>query len=217
MSNEHGREETEGNQPQTEESKTGYSVFGNALMCLILALLLFTAPSYFDVSAVVSTIFSGSVGSTVGAVLSVVCYLGAVIFAFYTASFILSAFNEHPELKSYLRHLFGGSADAWESAFGALAFTGIALVIHLAAIVVFGVTGVASILLKVVVYFFGFMGLILGVSALDSLIFKPFLHNLSERPDREALSRRAKTIGVAVGSVIVSLATLLAALNELMN
>jgi hypothetical protein len=77
--------------------------------------------------------------------------------------------------------------------------------------------GVASVLIKAFVYLFGFMGLVLMVSAVDSFAFKPFLRNLSDKPDKKALSRRAKTIGVAVGSIIVSLATLLAALNELIN
>lgn len=217
MSGETSTEEIKNDQAGTEEPKKGYSAFGNALMCLILALFLFTAPSYFSIGGVVDSVLGDSVGSTIGISVSVVCYAGALIFAFYTASFVLSSFDEHPELKPYLRHLFGGSADAWDSAFGALAFTSIALIVHLVAIVVFSVPGIIAVLIQGFVYFFGFMGFVLGVSALDSLTFKPFLYNLSDRPDKKALSRRAKTIVVAVGSIIVSLATFLAALNELLN
>jgi hypothetical protein len=217
MPDEHSSEEVSSGHAATDESKGGYSAFGNALMCLILALFLFAAPSYFSIGTVVGSFLGDSVGSIVGISISAVCYVGALVFAFYTASFVLSAFNEHPELGPYLRHLFGGSADAWDSAFGALAFATIALIVHLVGIVAFGVPGVFAVLIKAFAYFFGFMGFVLGVSALDSLIFKPFLHNLSDPPDKRALSNRAKKIGVAVGSVVVSLATLLAALNELMN
>jgi hypothetical protein len=217
MPDEHSSEDVSSDHAETGESKGGYSAFGNASMCLILALFLFAAPSYFSIGAVVGSFLGDSVGSIVGISLSAVCYVGALVFAFYTASFVLSAFDMHPELGPYLRHLFGGSADAWDSAFGALTFATIALIVHLVGIVAFGVPGVLAVLIKAFVYFFGFMGFVLGVSALDSLIFKPFLHNLSDPPDKRALSIRAKKIGVAVGSVVVSLATLLAALNELMN
>jgi hypothetical protein len=217
MPDEHSNEEASSDHAETDKPKGGYSAFGNALMCLVLALFLLAAPSYFSIGAVVGSFISDSVGSIVGISISVVCYAGALIFAFYTASFLLSAFDEHPELGSYLRHLFGGSADAWDSAFGALTFATIALIVHLVAIVVFDVPGIFAVLIKIFVYFFGFMGFVLGVSALDSLIFKPFLYNLSDPPDKKALSNRAKKIGVAVGSIIVSLATLLAALSELMK
>lgn len=206
------------NQKQTEESEDRYTPFGYALMCLTLSLFLFAFPSYFSLGPIIGSVFGESVGSTAGTVISVACYSGGVIFAFFTASFLSSAFDKHPELKTYLRDLFGGSADAWESALGGVVFVGIALVVHLAAFVVFDLSGFTSVVIKAFVYLFGFMGLVLMTSALDSFIFKPFLRNLSEhRPDKEALSRRAKKVGVAVGSVIVSLATLIAALNELMN
>ena len=217
MPGEHEREQVKSDQAQTEESDDRYTAFGYALFCLVLALFLFAAPSYFSIGSVVGSMFGKSVGSMVGTVTSIICYIAAVIFAFYTASFTLSAFDKHPELKPYLRHLFGGSADAWDSAFGALTFVGIALIVHLAAFVVFGVSGIASVVLKAFVYFIAFMGFILGVSALDSFVFEPFLRNLSDRPDRRALPGRAKKIAVAVGSVIVSIATLLAALNELLT
>ena len=217
MTDGHGTEESRKDQAGTEEPKGGYSAFGNALMCLVLALFLFAAPSYFAIGPIVSSFLGDRVGSITGTTVSVACYVGALFFAFYTASFVLSSFDQHPELKPYLRHLFGGSADAWDSAFGALAFTSIALIVHLVGVVVFGVPEVIAVVIKGFVYFFGFMGFVLGVSALDSLIFKPFLLSLSDRPDKKALSRRAKTILVALGSIIVSLATFLAALNELMN
>jgi hypothetical protein len=115
MSDENNTEEIKNDQAVTEEPKKGYSAFGNAQMCLILALFLFAAPSYFSIGGVVGSFLGDSVGSTVGISLSVVCYAGALIFAFYTGSFLLSSFDEHPELKPYLRHLFGGSADACET------------------------------------------------------------------------------------------------------
>jgi hypothetical protein len=217
LPDEHSSEEVRSGHAETDESKGGYSAFGNALMRLVLALFLFAAASYFSIGTVVGSFLGDSVGSIVGISISALCYVGALVFAFCTASFVLSGFDEHPELGPYLRHLFGGSADAWDSAFGALTFATIALIVHLVGIVAFAVPGVFAVLIKAFVYFFGFMGFVLGVSALDSLIFKPFLHNLSDPPDKRALSNRDKKIGVAVGSVVVSLATLLAALNELMN
>lgn len=92
----------------------------------------------------------------------------------------------------------------------------IALIVYLLALVVFSVSGIVALLIKLFVYFMGFMGFVLGVSAVDSLVLKPFLRNITERPPNKAtVSRRATKIAVAVGSVIVSLATLLAALSEL--
>ena len=201
-----------------EEPKERWTQFGYALACLGLAAFCFGAPSFFELKLVLSPLLGDVIGSTAGTTFSVVCYAAGVIFAFYTASFLTTSFDKHPEVRTYLRNLFGGSADAWESALGAVTFMVIASVVYLLALVVFGVSGIVALFIRLFVYSIGFMGFVLGVSAVDSLVFKPFLRNITERPpDKAAVSQRATKIAVAVGSVIATLATLLAALSELMN
>ena len=90
---EQSSEEVSSGLAETDESKAGFSAFGNALMCLVLALFLFVAPWYFLIGTMVGSFLGDSVGSIVGISISAVCYVGALVFAFYTASFVLSAFD----------------------------------------------------------------------------------------------------------------------------
>lgn len=199
-----------------EDSKERWTQFGYAFACLGLAAFCFGAPSFFELKPVVGSLLGNAIGLTASMTFSGVCYLPGVIFAFYTASFLSSSFDKHPEVRTYLRNLFGGSADAWESALGAVAFMVVASIVYLLALVVFGVSGIVALLIKLFVYFIGFMGFVLGISAVDSLVFKPFLRNITERPpDKAAVSQRAKKIAVAIGSAVTFLVTLLAALSEL--
>lgn len=201
-----------------EESKERWTQFGYALACFGLAVFCFGAPSFFNFGTIDIPFSNNRIDSTVGTTSSIVCYFAGAIFSFYTVSFLLNSFEKHPEVRRYLRSLFGGSADAWDSALGSVSLIVVASVVYLLAVVLFGASGIVALLIKMFVYFFSFMGFVLGVSAVDTLVFKPFLHSIADRPpDRAAVSRKAAKVAVAVGTGIATLATLLAALSELTN
>lgn len=79
-----------------EKPKEHWTQFGYALACLGLAAFCFGAPSFFELELVTGLVLSGVIGSTIGTVFSVICYLAGTIFAFYTASFLSSSFDKHP-------------------------------------------------------------------------------------------------------------------------
>lgn len=198
-----------------EDSKEQWTQFGYAFACLGLAVFCFVAPSFFKLKPVIGALLGNTIGSTASITFSAACYVVGIIFAFFTVSFLATSFDKHPEVRTYLRSLFGGSADAWESALGAVSLMIVASIVHLLALVL-DISGLVALLIKFLVYFIGFMGFVLGISAVDSLVFKPFLRNITERPpDKAAVSQRAKKIAVAIGSVVASLVTLPATLSEL--
>ncbi|MDQ3923853.1 MAG: hypothetical protein M3309_08000 [Actinomycetota bacterium] len=179
--------------------KQRWTDFGYSSACLFLAFLLVAAPWYFEVGAVL--------GSLVGFIFSLLCYVGGTVFGLYALVFVNAGFQKHPELRRLLPG-FLGSEDAWQSAFGSATLCAIAACIHLIAVTAFDAEGAIALMAKLVTYFFLVMGVTLLAQSLDGFV-RLLLSSLSEgEANWDSVVGRVRRIGTVIVATIAFVAAL---------
>jgi hypothetical protein len=191
------------------EGDRNASNFGTSLIAFALVLFCLFCAWYFgrfenDIAEwVVNAIFYGL----------------AAILALISLALLINALMHAPSMRQLLLMLLGlggGRRSGWDLFFVGGIFVLAAVVLHLLAITIFGVSGAWEAIPKLISMVLGFLGLVWLCISADGLLIKPFLEKVdASNDDLETFADRIRKKTGAAIPILIGIAGVLVALLQL--